>query len=92
MSLHPGGVIAWLIVGLIAGWLAGKVMRGHGYGIIGDIVVGLIGAFIEGFLFSFFFAGAKPSKGRPHHSSLMIRRVKTILAPGFSVWRTICSM
>jgi uncharacterized membrane protein YeaQ/YmgE (transglycosylase-associated protein family) len=56
-SLHPGGVVAWLIVGLIAGWLAGKVMRGHGYGIIGDVVLGLIGAFIGGFLFSFFFAG-----------------------------------
>jgi uncharacterized membrane protein YeaQ/YmgE (transglycosylase-associated protein family) len=56
-SLHPGGVIAWLIVGLIAGWLAGKVMRGRGYGILRDIVLGLIGAFIGGFVFSLFFAG-----------------------------------
>jgi len=56
-QMHPGGIIAWLIVGLIAGWLAGKVMRGHGYGIIGDIVLGLIGAFLGGFLFSLFVAG-----------------------------------
>jgi len=46
--------IAWLIVGLIAGFLAGKVMRGTGYGIIGDIIVGLIGAFIGGLLFGSF--------------------------------------
>jgi uncharacterized membrane protein YeaQ/YmgE (transglycosylase-associated protein family) len=49
--LHPGGIIAWLIVGLIAGFLAGKVMKGSGYGIIGDIIVGLIGAFVGGILF-----------------------------------------
>jgi uncharacterized membrane protein YeaQ/YmgE (transglycosylase-associated protein family) len=35
-----------LVVGLVAGWLAGKIMRGSGYGIIGDIIVGIIGAFI----------------------------------------------
>ncbi|TMC86730.1 MAG: GlsB/YeaQ/YmgE family stress response membrane protein [Chloroflexi bacterium] len=45
-------LIWWLIVGLIAGFLASIVMRGGGYGIVGDIVVGLIGAFIGGWLFS----------------------------------------
>jgi uncharacterized membrane protein YeaQ/YmgE (transglycosylase-associated protein family) len=49
--LAPGGLIAWLVVGLIAGWLAGKVMSGAGYGLIGDIITGLIGALIGGFLF-----------------------------------------
>jgi uncharacterized membrane protein YeaQ/YmgE (transglycosylase-associated protein family) len=49
VELAPGGVIAWLIVGLIAGFLAGKVMRGAGYGLVGDLVVGLIGAFIGGY-------------------------------------------
>jgi uncharacterized membrane protein YeaQ/YmgE (transglycosylase-associated protein family) len=49
--LEPGGIIAWLIVGLIAGFLAGKVMKGSGYGVIGDIIVGLIGAFLGGLLF-----------------------------------------
>ncbi len=57
INLHPGGIIAWLVVGLIAGFLAGKVMKGSGYGIIGDIIVGLIGAFLGGFLFSFLVAG-----------------------------------
>jgi len=41
-----------LVVGLIAGWLAGQFMKGGGYGIVGDIVVGIIGAFIGGFLAS----------------------------------------
>lgn len=45
-------LIWWLIVGLIAGFLASLVMRGGGYGIVGDIVVGLVGAFIGGFLAS----------------------------------------
>ena len=49
--LEPGGIIAWLIVGLIAGFLAGKVMKGSGYGIIGDLIIGLIGAFLGGLLF-----------------------------------------
>lgn len=57
INLHPGGIVAWLVVGLVAGFLAGKVMKGSGYGIIGDIIVGLIGAFLGGFLFSFLVAG-----------------------------------
>jgi uncharacterized membrane protein YeaQ/YmgE (transglycosylase-associated protein family) len=43
-------VIVWLIIGLIAGWLAGKVVRGTGFGIVGDMVVGIIGAVIAGWL------------------------------------------
>ena len=49
------GLLAWLIVGLIAGWLAGQVMRGGGYGLVGDIVVGIAGALIGGFLGSSLF-------------------------------------
>jgi uncharacterized membrane protein YeaQ/YmgE (transglycosylase-associated protein family) len=49
-NLEPGGLLAWLIVGLVAGFLASRVMRGGGYGLIGDIIVGIIGAFIGGFL------------------------------------------
>jgi hypothetical protein len=41
-----------LIVGAIAGWLAGQVMKGGGYGLLGDIIVGLIGALIGGIIFS----------------------------------------
>lgn len=49
------GLLAWLIVGLIAGWLAGQVMKGGGYGLVGDIVVGVVGALIGGFLGSSLF-------------------------------------
>ncbi len=49
------GLLAWLIVGLIAGWLAGMVMKGGGYGIVGDILLGIVGAFIGGFLASTLF-------------------------------------
>jgi uncharacterized membrane protein YeaQ/YmgE (transglycosylase-associated protein family) len=45
-------ILAWIVVGLIAGWLAGQVMRGGGYGLIGDIIVGIVGAVIGGFLAS----------------------------------------
>ena len=58
MDLNPGGIIAWLIVGLIAGWLTGLVMKGGGYGIIGDLIVGLLGALIGGFLVGLFFSGS----------------------------------
>jgi uncharacterized membrane protein YeaQ/YmgE (transglycosylase-associated protein family) len=49
-SLNPGGIIAWLVVGLIAGFLASVIMRGGGYGVVGDIIVGLVGAFLGGLL------------------------------------------
>ena len=50
VTLSLSNVIWWLIVGLVAGFLASRVMRGGGYGLIGDIVVGLIGAFLGGWL------------------------------------------
>jgi uncharacterized membrane protein YeaQ/YmgE (transglycosylase-associated protein family) len=43
-------LIIWLIVGAIAGWLAGTVVRGGGFGLIGDIIVGIVGALIAGWL------------------------------------------
>lgn len=46
------GVIAWILLGLVAGWLAGQVMKGGGYGLVGDIVLGIIGAIVGGFLAS----------------------------------------
>ncbi len=45
-------ILSWIIVGLIAGWLAGQVMRGSGYGVVGDIIIGIIGGLIGGFLAS----------------------------------------
>jgi uncharacterized membrane protein YeaQ/YmgE (transglycosylase-associated protein family) len=44
------GIIIWLIVGAIAGWLAGMVVKGGGFGLIGDIVVGIVGGLIAGWL------------------------------------------
>jgi uncharacterized membrane protein YeaQ/YmgE (transglycosylase-associated protein family) len=45
-----GSLIAWLIVGAIAGWVAGLIVKGYGFGLIGNIVVGIVGAFIAGWL------------------------------------------
>lgn len=44
------GLIAWIIIGLIAGWLTGKLMKGSGFGFLMDMVVGLVGALIGGFI------------------------------------------
>jgi uncharacterized membrane protein YeaQ/YmgE (transglycosylase-associated protein family) len=44
-------MIAWLLVGLIAGWLAGQVMKGGGYGILVDLILGLLGGVVGGWLF-----------------------------------------
>ena len=43
-------IIVWLVIGAVAGWLAGKIVEGGGFGLIGDIVVGIIGAVIGGYL------------------------------------------
>src|SRR6478752_8711247 len=44
------GIIAWIIIGLLAGWITGKLMKGSGFGFIMDMVVGLVGALVGGFL------------------------------------------
>ncbi len=48
--MRAESIIIWLVVGAIAGWLAGMVVKGSGYGLIGDIIVGIIGAVIAGWL------------------------------------------
>ena len=45
------GLLWFVIIGAVAGWLAGHFMRGNGFGLLGDIVVGVIGAFLGGYLF-----------------------------------------
>jgi uncharacterized membrane protein YeaQ/YmgE (transglycosylase-associated protein family) len=52
------GLIWWIVIGLIAGFLAGKVMKGGGYGIIVDIILGLLGAILGGWLFGLLGMGA----------------------------------
>jgi len=49
-DMDSHSIIAWLIIGALAGWLAGTFVRGGGFGLLGDIVVGIIGAFIGGWL------------------------------------------
>jgi uncharacterized membrane protein YeaQ/YmgE (transglycosylase-associated protein family) len=46
------GIISWLVLGLVAGLIAGYLMKGGGYGIIGDIILGILGAIVGGFLSS----------------------------------------
>ena len=48
--MESHSLIAWLVIGAVAGWLAGTFVKGGGFGLIGDIVVGIIGAFIGGWL------------------------------------------
>jgi uncharacterized membrane protein YeaQ/YmgE (transglycosylase-associated protein family) len=45
------GFVTWIVVGLIAGWLAGQVMKGGGYGVLMDIVLGILGGVLGGWLF-----------------------------------------
>ena len=49
------GILSWIIVGLIAGFLAGQVMRGGGYGLIGDIIIGVLGGLLGGWIAFYFF-------------------------------------
>jgi uncharacterized membrane protein YeaQ/YmgE (transglycosylase-associated protein family) len=44
------GLIVWIVVGLIAGWAAGKIMKGSGYGVLGDIVLGILGGIFGGWI------------------------------------------
>jgi uncharacterized membrane protein YeaQ/YmgE (transglycosylase-associated protein family) len=51
MEIDLQSLIVWLLIGAIAGWLAGQIMKGGGFGLVGDIIVGIVGAFIAGVLF-----------------------------------------
>jgi uncharacterized membrane protein YeaQ/YmgE (transglycosylase-associated protein family) len=57
LVLSPGGIISWIAVGLISGWLASVMMSGGGFGILADIALGLVGALIGGFIAGFFVEG-----------------------------------
>jgi uncharacterized membrane protein YeaQ/YmgE (transglycosylase-associated protein family) len=54
MDLDPGGVFAWIAVGLIAGWIAGMITRREGSGCLLNIVIGIIGAFLGGIILELF--------------------------------------
>lgn len=57
------GIIAWIIIGVIAGWITGKLMKGSGFGFIMDMVVGLVGALLGGWISSFFGFGDASTHG-----------------------------
>jgi uncharacterized membrane protein YeaQ/YmgE (transglycosylase-associated protein family) len=46
LTLDPGSLLAWGVAALLAGWLAGKLVRGHGFGCLGDILLGVVGAIV----------------------------------------------
>ncbi len=56
MSLET--LLIWLFIGAVAGWLAGVIVKGFGFGLVGNIVVGILGAFIGGWLFGALGIGA----------------------------------
>jgi uncharacterized membrane protein YeaQ/YmgE (transglycosylase-associated protein family) len=49
--MDSGMLVSWVVVGLLAGWLAGIVMKGGGYGLVGDLVLGLVGSVVGGWIF-----------------------------------------
>ncbi len=57
------GVLSWIVVGLIAGWLAGLVMKGKGFGLLGNIIVGIVGALLGGWLAGALFNMPDPING-----------------------------
>ncbi len=50
--MMQNSLVAFLVIGVLAGWLAGRVMRGRGYGFFGNMLVGILGAYFGGILFS----------------------------------------
>jgi uncharacterized membrane protein YeaQ/YmgE (transglycosylase-associated protein family) len=53
MAIDPVSIVVWLVIGAIAGWLAGQIMTGGGLGLIGNIVLGIVGAIVAGWLFPY---------------------------------------
>lgn len=72
-----GGLIWWIIVGLVAGWAAGKIMKGSGYGVLMDIVLGIVGAVVGGLLLGIFGI---------HGEGLIGSIVVAILGAVFLIW------
>jgi uncharacterized membrane protein YeaQ/YmgE (transglycosylase-associated protein family) len=51
MGVVTVAIVYFLVIGLVAGWLAGLIMKGGGFGLLGDLIVGVVGALLGGFLF-----------------------------------------
>lgn len=72
------GILAWIVVGLVAGWLASMVMRGGGYGLVGDIIIGIVGALLGGFLAERFLHISNPVNGI-NVSSILVAFVGAVI-------------
>ena len=57
------GLLSWIVVGAIAGWLSGEVMKGRGFGLLGDIIVGVVGGLVGGWLATQLFKISNPING-----------------------------
>lgn len=57
VTLNPGGCLSWVVASLVAGWLAGLLVRGRGYGCLGDILLGLVGGVVGVFVLSLLQVG-----------------------------------
>ncbi len=62
--MFPMYLVWTIVIGILAGWLAGKIMRGKGFGILVDLLLGIVGAFLGGYVFSFFGLAAFGLVGR----------------------------
>jgi uncharacterized membrane protein YeaQ/YmgE (transglycosylase-associated protein family) len=72
-------IIGWLVIGLIAGWLASMIMGRGGYGIIGDIVVGVVGAFIGGFIARLLNVGGPSAADATNWTSFIFALIGAII-------------
>jgi len=75
-------ILGWIIIGLLAGFLAGQIMKGSGYGPVGDIIVGLLGALIGGFLASLLGFGGLNSNDPISWGSFFIALIGAIILIG----------
>ena len=68
-------LIIWLVIGAVAGWLAGLIMAGGGFGLIGNIIIGIVGAVVAGWLFPNFW----PMTGSPFVSAIIHALIGALL-------------
>ena len=74
------GILSWIIVGLIAGWLAGQVMKGGGYGMLVDIILGILGGIVGGWVFGLLWIWP----GRGWIGSIIVAFVGAVLLVGIT--------
>ena len=88
MYLSTQSLLVIIVVGIVAGYLAGRVMQGGGFGLIGDLVVGLIGAFIGDWLLPRLGIHLGVGNHCPNHQRLH-RRCRSLADPSLSQWRRL---